>query len=288
MYDIVLVVGVEKMIHPDKTRTFRAFRGATDVEALSLFPGGGKKNHQSMFMDFYAEEARHYMELYGASREVFARIAAKNSRHGALNPYAQYQMPQTVESVLASRIIAEPLTLLMCSPLTDGAAAAVIASPTFARQWAQNPIYVSGSVVLSVDQNAGQSNVERAAQRVYEMAGVGPEDLDVVEVHDAAAPGELWAYEQLGLCRPGEGVRLVDSGETELGGNIPVNPSGGLISKGHPVGATGIAQIAEIVWQLREEAGPRQVQGAKVGLTQNAGGFLHGDSAAIAMHVLTR
>ncbi|ADG06683.1 thiolase family protein [Kyrpidia tusciae] len=295
MYDTVLVLGVEKMIHPDKERTFRAFEGATDVESLLAFPGGGGRDRQSMFMDYYAEEARRHMELYGTPVEIFASIATKNSRHGALNPYAQYRVPQTVESVMASRVVSDPLRLLMCSPLSDGAAAAIVAREKTARRWTSRPVFVAGSVVLSAltgPASAGsekkRSNVERAAERVYAQAGLGPRDLDVLEVHDAAAPGELWAYEQLGLCGPEEGAGLVESGDTALGGAVPVNPGGGLIARGHPVGATGLAQLAEIVWQLRGEAGERQVEGARTGLTQNAGGFLEGDSAAVSVHVLTR
>jgi acetyl-CoA acyltransferase len=292
MYDVVLALGAEKMIHPERTRAFQALKGAVDVEELDKFPGGGKgRDNQSLFMDYYAMEAREHMELYGTSIETFAKIAVKNSRNGSLNPNAQYQKQQTLEDVLGSRIISDPLRLLMCSPLSDGAAAAILCSEKISRQLTNHPVFVASSVVYSSNRSGdvGPSNTERAAAKAYALAGIEPSDVQVAEVHDAAAPGELWAYEHLGFCAPGDGARLVESGATEIGGRIPVNPSGGLIAKGHPVGATGIAQIAEIVWQLRGQAGKRQIPGqAKVGLTHNVGGFLNGGNAAVAIHILTR
>jgi acetyl-CoA acyltransferase len=292
MYDVVLALGAEKMIHPERTRAFQALKGAVDVEELDKFPGGGKgRDNQSLFMDYYAMEAREHMELYGTSIETFAKIAVKNSRNGSLNPNAQYQKQQTLEDVLGSRIISDPLRLLMCSPLSDGAAAAILCSEKISRQLTNHPVFVASSVVYSSNRSGdvGPSNTERAAAKAYALAGIEPSDVQVAEVHDAAAPGELWAYEHLGFCAPGDGARLVESGATEIGGRIPVNPSGGLIAKGHPVGATGIAQIAEIVWQLRGQAGKRQIPGqAKVGLTHNVGGFLNGGNAAVAIHILAR
>jgi acetyl-CoA acyltransferase len=292
MYDVVLALGAEKMIHPERTRAFQALKGAADVEELEKFPGGGAdRDNQSLFMDYYAMEARKHMEQYGTSIETFAKIAVKNSRNGSLNPNAQYQKQQTLEDVMGSRIISDPLRLLMCSPLSDGAAAAILCSEKISRQLTNDPVFVASSVVYSSNPSGdvGPSNTERAAAKAYALAGIEPSDVQVAEVHDAAAPGELWAYEHLGLCAPGDGARLMESGATEIGGRIPVNPSGGLIAKGHPVGATGIAQIAEIVWQLRGQAGKRQIPGqAKVGLTHNAGGFLNGGSAAVAIHILTR
>jgi acetyl-CoA acyltransferase len=291
MYDVVLALGAEKMIHPDRTRAFQALKGAADVEKLEKFPGGGKdRNNQSLFMDFYAMEAREHMERFGTRIETFAKIVVKNSYNGSLNPYAQYQKQQTLEDVMASRIISDPLRLLMCSPLSDGAAAAILCSEKVAKQLSKHFVFVASSVVYSGNQsvNVGPSSTERTAAKAYELAGIQPSDVQVAEVHDAAAPGELWAYEYLGFCAPGDGALLVESGATEIGGRIPVNPSGGLIAKGHPVGATGIAQIAEIVWQLRGQAGKRQIPGqVKIGLTQNAGGFLNGGTAVEAIHILT-
>lgn len=290
-HDVVLALGVEKMIHPDKMKTFQAFMGATDVEALAKFPGGGKSDNQSMFMDVYAEEARIHMEKYGTSIETIAKIAVKNSKNGELNPFAQYQKGKTLEEIMNSRIISDPLRLLMCSPLSDGAAAAILCSKRAAKKWTSNPIQVKSSVVLSgiARNEEGRNSIEKAVDKAYMIAGIDPGDIGVVEVHDAAAPGELWAYEQLRLCQPGDGGRLIEEGVAELTGRVPVNPSGGLLAKGHPVGATGIAQIAEIVWQMQGKAGKRQISKVpNVGVTENAGGYLNGSNAAVAIHVLTR
>ena len=171
----------------------------------------------------------------------------------------------------------------------DGAAALVLTSAEKAKEFTTKPVYVKASVLGSgKDHQPGDVGVTaRVAQKAYEIAGVGPEDLDVAEVHDASAPAELIIYEELGLCQQGEGGKLIDEGITALGGKIPVNPSGGLLAKGHPVGATGTAQIAEIFWQLRGEAGKRQVDGARIGLTENGGGMVRGEAAALAVHILS-
>lgn len=247
---------------------------------------------RSMFMDIYAAAIRMHMKTYGTTQEQMAWVASKNHHHGALNPRAQYRNEVSVEEVLASRVIAWPLTLLMCAPIGDGAAAAVLVSEDKARSLGLlgKAPRVAASVVRSGSHPAhGQPSAERrAAKAAYEMAGIAPEDVDVAEVHDATAPAEIMAYEDLGFCAEGEGGKLCDERATALGGRLPVNTSGGLVSKGHPVGATGIAQICELTWQLRGEAGPRQVEGAKVGLAQNGGGFLGNDAAAQAVHILVR
>jgi acetyl-CoA acetyltransferase len=307
-HDCVLALGMEKLYHPDKTKSFAALAGAVDVELLAQLKealtamggegrgganGGGEK--RSLFMDVYAAAARQHMARYGTRVEHFAAIAAKNSVHGSLNPRAQYQQPHTVEEVLASPMIAPPLTRLMCSPIGDGAAAAIVVSGEYLeqrrRQGAAQPSAVRiAASVLSTGRDRGADEpdpVTLVARRAYEQAGVGPADVDVAEVHDATAPAELMIYEELGFCAEGEGGRLVDSGETRLGGRRPVNTSGGLLSKGHPVGATGLAQIVEVVEQLRGRAGKRQVERARVALTENAGGAVRGDPAAVAIHILT-
>jgi len=302
MNDVALAVGAEKLTHPDKTVSFRAIGTAVDLEQLHKLTattegdkGGGApqdgQEKRSFFMDVYATMAREYMRSSGATVEDFAEVAVKNHLHGTLNPYAQYREAVTRQDVLASREIAGPLTLLMCSPIGDGAAAAVLCSRQAARRLeVRNPVYVRASVVVSGrDRDPDEETaVERAAERAYEAAGVAPSDLDVVEVHDAAAPAELMVYEELGLCGKGEGPGLLASGDTRLGGRQPVNPSGGLLSKGHPIGATGIGQIVEVVWQLRGQAGDRQVDGARIGLTENGGGFLGTDPAAMSVHLFSR
>jgi acetyl-CoA acetyltransferase len=301
MYDVVMALGMEKLFHEDKQKSFDAIGSAIDVELMQqtlaqmkeatkeASEGTGAGKSRSMFMDFYAEFAREHMRKYGTKKEHFAKIAAKNHTHGSLNPYAQFQTPRTMEEVLASPVIAEPLTRMMCSPIGDGAAALILTSADLAKTLTSKPVYVKASVLGSgKDRNPGDPEVtERVARKAYEVAGIGPEDIHVAEVHDASAPAELIICEELGFCKPGESGRLIDAGVTALGGRLPVNPSGGLLAKGHPVGATGVAQIAEIFWQLRGEAGKRQVEGAKVGLTENGGGLLRGEAAAVAVHILT-
>jgi acetyl-CoA acetyltransferase len=289
--DVALAVGAEKMTHPDKQRAFDAIGTAVDLEALAELRaqfgvGAGQK---SFFMDVYASLARAYMEESGATAEDFARVAVKSHDHAALNPRAQFRRPVTVAEVLAGRVIADPLTLLMCSPVGDGAAAVLVASADYARRLGVPGVAVRASVLLSgTDRAAGEPNaVQRAARRAYELAGVGPDEVDVLEVHDAAAPAELIAYEDLGLCERGNGPKLLASGETRLGGRHVVNPSGGLLSKGHPIGATGCAQLVELADQLRGRCGDRQVSGARVALAENAGGFLSADNAATVVTVLS-
>ncbi|MEW6297673.1 MAG: thiolase family protein [Thermodesulfobacteriota bacterium] len=296
MYDVVLALGMEKLFHPDKKRTFQAIGSGVDVELAEEFArqmsgesGAGAGESRSVFMDYYAHLARQHMARYGTTREQFARIAAKNHTNGSLNPHAQYQTPRTVEEVLSSPLVAEPLTRMMCSPIGDGAAAVVVTTAEKARQFTTRPVFVRASVLGSSEDHGPDAPdvVAKVAQKAYAMAGVGPHELQVIEVHDATAPAELLAYEELGLCGVGEGGRLIDEGITMLGGRTPVNPSGGLLAKGHPVGATGVAQIAEIFWQLRGEAGKRQVPQARVGLTENGGGVIRGENAAVAVHIFT-
>jgi acetyl-CoA acetyltransferase len=302
MYDVALALGVEKMFSPDKARTLAAFSAGVDVEQLrglmeQLKPpseqkageesGAGKS--RSLFMDIYAAGARSHMAKYGTTKEQFARVAVKNHNNGSLNPLAQYRERYTLEEILASPTIAEPLTRLMCAPIGDGAAAAILMSEEKARQYTTKPVWVRASTLVSgSDHRAEHGGITaRAARQAFEMAGVTPRDVSVMEVHDASAPAELMLYEELGLCAEGEGGQLVDSGATEIGGRRPVNTSGGLLAKGHPVGATGVAQIYEIFLQLRGEAGDRQVAGARVGLTENGGGMVRGEAAATTVHILT-
>jgi acetyl-CoA acetyltransferase len=312
--DIAMAVGSEKLTHKDKARSFAAIGTAVDLDqlvsarealtkqllaasadagsplAIPDGDGGKKGGGKSPFMDIYAAMTRHYMSESGATAEDFARVAVKNQGNGKLNPKAQYGADVTVEEVLASREISAPLTLLMCSPIGDGSAAIVLCSEEAARRLGADTVKVRSTVLVSGRDRAPEEEgaVSRAVRKAYELAGVGPEDLDVCEVHDAAAPAELMIYEDLGLCGLGEGPKFLASGETALGGRVPVNPSGGLLSKGHPIGATGCAQLVELADQLRGRCGARQVDGAQVGLAENGGGFLGTDPAAVVITVLSR
>jgi len=301
LYDVTLAVGAEKMSHPDKGLTFRAIGTAVDMEQLGELkarmgsgnakpPIEGGDEKKSFFMDIYAASTREYMKASGATAQTFADIAVKSHAFGSLNPKAQFRDPVTREQVLAAREVSPPLTVLMCSPIGDGAAAAVLMSEKYAaRLGIATPIEVRASVIYSGRDRAAHepTALERVAKRAYEIAGIGPSDIDVLEVHDAAAPAELIACEELGLCVAGEGPGFLASGAMALGGAHVVNPSGGLLSKGHPIGATGIAQIVEVVDQLRGRCGARQVNGARVGLTENGGGFLGRDAAAMSVHIFS-
>jgi acetyl-CoA acetyltransferase len=217
-------------------------------------------------------------------------VASKNSFHGSMNPRAQFQQELSVEDVLNERMIVEPLTRAMCSPIGDGAAAAVIVSEKKARELGiAKPVKIASSVMHSGYNHADDEpdTVQLSSHEAYEEAGLGPQDIDVVEVHDASAPAEIIAYEQLGLCAPGEGGAHVASGASRLGGRQPVNTSGGLLRKGHPVGATGMAQIVELTEQLQGRSGKRQVEGARIGMAQNGGGKKGNDAAAMVVTILT-
>jgi acetyl-CoA acetyltransferase len=311
MYDVVLALGMEKLYHADKRKSFAAIGSAVDVELMQQMiaemnaqqeklkaeraargeaakPSGGAGESRSMFMDFYAAGARAHMKRYGTTKEQFARIAVKNHRNGSLNPHAQYQEVYTLEDILNSPVVAEPLTRLMCSPIGDGAAATILCASSIASRYTAKPVKVLASVLSSgTDHGPDEPGVvSRVVKQAYEKAGVGPKDLSVIELHDASAPAELMTYEEIGLCKPGEGGKLIDDGVTEIAGRIPVNPSGGLLAKGHPVGATGVAQICEIFWQLRGEAGKRQVRNPRIGLTENGGGMVRNEAAAMSVHVL--
>ncbi|MGW7380027.1 lipid-transfer protein [Streptomyces sp. NPDC054794] len=230
----------------------------------------------------FGDAAREHMERHGTTEAQLAAVAAKNHRHSAHNPNAQFRDVYEVDDILAARTVHHPLTKLQCSPTSDGAAAAVVVSERFAERRGLRGLvelvaqamttdteesFASGSCIDVV----GQPMSREAARQVYERAGLGIEEVDVVELHDCFSVNELLTYEALGMCEPGESGKLVESGATTYGGRWVVNPSGGLISKGHPLGATGLAQVAELVWQLRGEAGQRQVAGARVGLAHNIG-----------------
>jgi acetyl-CoA acyltransferase len=286
--DVAIAVGVEKMYVGDNARTIGALSSVAELDL------------SQMGMQFTTSYAIHpkinlkaKMQEYGWTSADFAKPAVKNSFNGSLNPLAQHRKPLSIEQVVQSRIIVDPLTLLMCASISDGAAAAVVCAANIATKFtSKTPIRIASCVLRSgVYRLPNDDRLDSAtvsAQAAYEEANIGPEDLDAIELHDAMAPAELMLYERLGLCGPGEGPKLIDDGITTLRGRLPVNPSGGLCSRGHPVGATGLLQIAELVWQMRGEAGERQIEKRpKVTMAQNQGGLLLGqDSAVYACTIL--
>ena len=272
--DVVLVLGYEKMSAADRSLPFRAIEACSDVRELAALKEqlGADAARRSIFMDFYAQKVQRYFAQTGASARHLAQIAAKNHSNGALNPIAQFRQRRTADEILASREVVEPLTVLMCSPISDGAAALVVVSQPWARARGIDGPRVTATALATDSLSAEGSQMADVARRAYAMAGITPDAIDVAEVHDATSAGELFEYENLGLAAPGEGWRLVEEGRTALGGRVPVNPSGGLLARGHPLGATGVAQVCELALQLRGQAGERQVAGAKVGVAQCAGG----------------
>jgi acetyl-CoA acetyltransferase len=309
--DVALVIGMEKMYSEDKARVLKGFMGGMDVEAVEQFMAEFAKREEEMkkqreqrgeqvkekterrsvFMEAYAWGAQRHMEAYGTTQRQLAVISSKNHYHSTMNPLAQYQKMLTVEEVLAAPEVAWPLTRPMCSPIGDGTAAAVVCSDDFAKKiGARNVVEVAACCLASgMDRESDEdSMLRKLAYRAYEKAGIGPQDLSLAEVHDATAFGELSSVEQLGICPIGEGGPFAEAGNTMLGGKIPVNVSGGLESQGHPVGATGCRQVVELFWHLTCRAGKRQVQGAKVGLAQNAGGSVRGTEAALSVTILKK
>jgi len=247
--------------------------------------------NRSVFMDIYSLMTLAHMKEYGTTIEQIAGVTAKNSFHGSLNPRAQFQTEMSIEEVLAAREIVYPLTLPMCSPIGDGAAALVVVSERKAKEMGlSKPVRVLSSALVSgFDQQAGDISVGAyAAKLAYETAGVGPGDLSLIELHDASAPSEIIAYEYLGLCDKGQGGQLIEDGTTRLGGRLPVNVSGGLLRKGHPIGASGAAQIVELTEQLQGRSNQRQVENARIGLAHNGGGLIGTDAAATVVSILGR
>lgn len=284
LYDIGIAVGVESI-------TTSPIAGKLITPAKGDITGELGMNMVAKF----ALTQRRYMDTFNVSLEQIAKVSVKNHRNGCLNPYSQYKKEFTIEEVINSRPICEPITLLQCCPSTDGAAAAILASRDLAKKYASQPVIMAASTLQSGDYSFRWEDITfsdmtyKCAHKAYEMAGLGPEDVDVCELHDAFAVNELMHYVELGFCQRGEEVRLIEDGITEIGGKLPVNASGGLLSKGHPVSASGVAQIAELVWQLRGQAGGRQVANAKVGLAHVIGGEVAGlESGAAAVHILKR
>lgn len=305
MVDVALAVGAEKLNTEDRVKRASAFGQPQDVDAMQAFldayagaaadvmpPPGVEIDPKmfSAFMEGYALQAKLHMKKYGTTWRQIASVAAKNHHHSTMNPLAQYQKDFTVEQILAGKVIAWPLTLPMCAPISDGAAAVLVCSkdtlPRFAASRAVKIlacVLVSGTARKLDDSN---SAIRRASRRAYELAGLGPRDIDVAEVHDASAYAEINQIEQCGLTALGEGGPATERGDTKLGGKLPVNPSGGLESRGHPVAATGAAQVHELVLHLRGAAGKRQVAGARIALASTSGGFIGVEDAATCVTLL--
>jgi acetyl-CoA acetyltransferase len=303
VHECVLVVGFDKLFDRDKMKPFLALESALDVEnyldhfklveeslggGVKIFPEGDQK--RSRLLDVYAFLTKRYMDSFGISQEHLAMLSVKAHKNGALNPRAQYQEIVTKDEVLHSGDVTFPFTRMMCAPIGDGASAAIVCSKAFAAKITTKPVWVAASVVGSgqVSTDLDDTLTKRMAEKLYATSNIAPEDIDVVEVHDTTSSAEIIDLIELGLCPGEEATTRIESGWFDLDGALPCNPSGGLTTKGHPVGATGVAQIYEIVKQLRGDAGKRQAGQPKVGLTHNGGGILGIDAAAMALHVFKK
>jgi len=306
--DMSLAIGVEKVFDPEANRQeiFKMFEVGIDnfdrEETIGEYRKTSEKcgrkfepgPNRTMFMDTYAIQACYHMWKYGTTQRQIAIGASKNHFFGSLNPKAQYQFEVPTEQVLEDRLISYPLTRSMCAPIGDGASAAIVCSGEFLKDLPSDVRNRSVKVKASIltggkfREPDEPSLSQAAADRAYEMAGVGPQDIDVAEVHDASSFCEIYQAEMLRFCPMGEGGKFVESGATTLGGKIPINTSGGLVSKGHPVGATGLSMIYELVTQLRAEAGPRQVKNAEWALQENGGGVIGLEEAACSVIILQK
>jgi acetyl-CoA acetyltransferase len=307
--DVALALGAEKMVVPDKMKTLSLFEAGWDVSTAEenyatlvrmgegiVVPAGSESDRPySKFMAIYAAMCRWHMKTYGTTQRQIAAVCAKNHNHSVHNPYSQFRKPFTIEEVLAAPPITYPITLPMCAPMTDGAAAAIICTEAGLKRIGADPkrcVRIAASVIRSFtlrDLAEPEKHVSHlAALQAYEIAGLGPQDMHVAEVHDASAMGEIIQSENLGLAPLGQGGICAERGDFTVGGRIPINPSGGLESKGHPLGATGIGQLFELTTQLRGEAGARQVQGARHAIQENGGGLIGIEEGAVAVHILSR
>jgi acetyl-CoA acetyltransferase len=307
--DVAIAVGAEKMNSDDKNKMFAAFDSAWDVttveenrdyllkmgEGVTPPEGSQSPKPYSMFMDVYAAFCRQHMKSFGTTQRQIAAVSAKNHGHSVHNPMAQYRVPYTIEEVLAAPPITYPLTLPMCAPISDGSAAAVLCSEEGLKRLkgdASRAVKLLSCEVRS-GTNRGADDYRKhltalAAEQAYEKAGVSPEDVDVAEVHDATAMGEIIQVENLQLVPYGEGGPAAERGDFSIGGRVPVNPSGGLESKGHPIGATGLGQVHELVTQLRGEAGARQVDGARIAMQENGGGIVGLEEATAVISIFSK
>lgn len=307
--DVVLAAAAEKLFNPDKRKMLSLFDSGWDIETaeenkkrllklgegIEPPPGTMSDRPYSVFMDVYAAFCRFHMKEFGTTQQQIAAVSAKNHHHSVENEKAQYRDAMSVDDVLAAPPISYPLTLPMCAPISDGAAAVIVCSEVGLKRLIgdrKRAVRVLASVI--------QTGIDRppedyrrhitvlAAKKAYEKAGVGPKDVSVAEVHDATAMGEIIQSENLGFFDFGDGGAAAERGETTIGGRVPINPSGGLESKGHPIAATGLGQIHELVTQLRGEAGPRQVEDARIALAENGGGLYGVEEAVAAITVLSR
>jgi len=307
--DVALAIGAEKMNIPDKARAFSLFENGWDIsraeeihqtlvalgEGVEVPPGSQSDRPYSRVMDLYAAMCRWHMKTYGTTQRQIAAVCAKNHNHSVHNPNSQFRKPFTVEEVLAAPPISYPITVPMCAPLSDGAAAAILCTEEGLKRIGADrsrAIQVAASVMRSFSKRTmaepEKSIGALAAKQAYEISGIGPEDIDVAEVHDASAMGEILQAENLGLAPFGQGGMCAERGDFTIGGRVPINPSGGLESKGHPLGATGIGQLFELVTQLRGEAGARQVRGARHAIQENGGGLQRLEEAELAIHILSK
>ena len=307
--DVVLALGCEKMNIPDKLKALTVMEAGWDVsraeqnyqmlikmgDGVEVPPGSESDKPFSKFMSIYAAMCRFHMKTFGTTQRQIAAVAAKNHANSVHNPFSQFRKTFTVEEILAAPPITYPLTLPMCAPLSDGAAAAILCTEEGLKRIGADKsrcIKVAASVIRTFSHRSytqPELNLGRlAANQAYEIAGLGPNDMHVAEVHDAAAMGEIIQSENLGFVALGEGGPAAERGEFALGGRLPINPSGGLESKGHPLGATGIGQLYELVTQLRGEAGARQVSGARHAIQENGGGMIGVEEAAVAIHILSK
>ena len=306
--DIALVVGAEKMNVADKAKMFSVFDGAWDVsnpeqnlktllkpaEGFEVPPGTTSERPYSVFMDVYAAFCRNHMKTFGTTQRQIAAVSAKNHQHSVHNELSQFRDPYTIDEVMAAPPITYPLTLPMCAPISDGAAAVVVCNEEGLKKLnaEKRAVRVLAAVIRSATSRPAdqwdQHCEHLAAKEAYEIAGVGPQDMDVAEVHDATAMGEILHAENLGLVGFGEAGPAAENGDFTIGGRIPINPSGGLESKGHPLGATGLGQIHELVVQLRGEAGARQVVGAKHAVHENSGGLVGIEEGAVSINILAK
>lgn len=302
--DVALVVGVEKLYSEDRDKKFAVFQQKLDIKVaeqylqlthgkLAPVPPDFERPSPNILMEAYAAQARLHMATYGTTRKQIAAVAAKDHVHSALNPLSQYQNAMSVDEVLAAPSVAWPLTVPMCAPISDGASAAIVCSSEKAKQFGGG----RAIKVVAADSRTGQdrepddyaNHVTRLlSSGLYERAGLGPEDFDLAEVHDASSIGEMIQVEGLGLVQPGGAGPAAEHGDLSLGGRIPVNVSGGLVSKGHPLAATGVGQIHELMTQLRGEAGNRQVEGAAIAVAENSGGFYGVEDGMSAVTILAR